>query len=168
MSIFNFEQSLARAEARLAADPSARRQRSDKGRLRLDSRLVRRLRELLLTQEKPAMREVRLSLARWAKTHRLRPPSRATLYNTLARIPGHRYRVADLPPAAAAALYNLDQETEVPGFQLAFACFNCGGTPAMSFAAGLPWLDLYQADLMRGWRPKSRGLLRAVRHVRRI
>jgi hypothetical protein len=50
----------------------------------------------------------------------------------------------------------------VPGHQLAFYCFDYGSLAAISFAAGLPWLDLYQARRMRGWRPRSFGLLAAV------
>jgi hypothetical protein len=50
----------------------------------------------------------------------------------------------------------------VPGHQLAFYCFNYGSLGAISYAAGLPWLDLYQARRMRGWRPRSFGLLLAV------
>lgn len=98
----------------------------------------------------------------------LRPPSRASLYNTFPRIEGHRYSIALLPDHVAAALYNLAPAGEVPGHQLAFHCFNYGSLPAISYAAGLPWLDLYQAARLRGWRPRSRGLLRAVMRGRRI
>jgi hypothetical protein len=45
---------------------------------------------------------------------------------------------------------------------VAFAAFNYGDVHAISFASGLPWLALYQADRVRGWRPKSHALLRAV------
>ena len=72
------------------------------------------------------------------------------------------YSVPELPVHVRDALYNLDLEGTVPGHQLAFYAFQYGDTRAMSFAAGLPWLDLYQADRMRGWRPRSHGLLRAV------
>ena len=39
---------------------------------------------------------------------------------------------------------------------------------ALSFAAGLPWICLHHAARMRGFRPKSRALLRAVLSFRRI
>jgi len=98
----------------------------------------------------------------------IKPPARASLYNTLARIEGHRYRMADLPGYVVQALYNLAPTGEVPGHQLAFYCFNYGSMPAISYAAGLPWLDLYQAMRGRGWRPRSRGLLAAVMRARGI
>ncbi|MCX6549893.1 MAG: hypothetical protein NTY02_02600, partial [Acidobacteria bacterium] len=98
----------------------------------------------------------------------LRPPARSSLYNTLARIEGHRYRVADLPGHVVRALYNLAITGDVPGHQLAFYCFNYGSMRAISYAAGLPWLDLYQALHVRGWRPRSRGLLAAVMRTRGI
>jgi hypothetical protein len=47
-----------------------------------------------------------------------------------------------------------------------FYCLNYGSLAAMSFAAGLPWLDLHQARHLRGWRPRSRGLLDAVLRAR--
>jgi hypothetical protein len=92
----------------------------------------------------------------------LKPPARATLYNALARLDGHLYTVSTLPTPAVEALYNIAPEGCVPGHQLAFYCFNYGSLSAISFAAGLPWLDLYQARRMRGWRPRSFGLLAAV------
>lgn len=98
----------------------------------------------------------------------LRPPSRATLYNALPRIEGRSYRVSHVPPAARDALYNLEPDARVPGRQLAFYCFNYGSLAAAGFAATLPWLDLYQAARLRGWRPRSRGLLEAVLLVRGI
>lgn len=98
----------------------------------------------------------------------LRPPSRAGLYNALSRIPGHTYRVELLPPHVREALYNLAPGGEVPGSQLVFYCFNYGSLAAASYAAGLPWLDLYQAMRLRGWRPRSRGLLRAALRTRGI
>jgi hypothetical protein len=66
------------------------------------------------------------------------------------------------------ALYNLGPTGQVPGHQLVFHAFQHGDTRAMSFAAGLPWLDLYQAQRMRGWRARSRGLLDAVMRRRGI
>jgi hypothetical protein len=93
-------------------------------------------------------------------------PARATLYACLGRVEPHRYRVAELPAAARRSLYNLGARARVPGHQLAFYCFNYGDLEAMSFAAGLPWLDLYQAARLGGWRPRSRGLLASVLGVR--
>ena len=98
----------------------------------------------------------------------MRAPSRATLYQLMATTPPASQSIAELPPAVRAALYNLSDSGEVPGHQLAFYCFNYGGIEAMSFAAGLPWLALYQAARMRGWRARSRGLLAAVLSARGI
>ena len=92
----------------------------------------------------------------------LKPPARASLYNGLARLDGHIYTVATLPRPVVEALYNIAPDGRVPGHQLAFYCFNHGSLSAISYAAGLPWLDLYQARRMRGWRPRSFGLLQAV------
>ena len=98
----------------------------------------------------------------------LRPPSRASLYNAFSSIDAHSYAIQSLPPAVIDVLYNLDPGGMVPGHQLAFYCFNYGTLAAVSYAAGLPWLDLYQARRLRGWRPRSRGLLQAVMRVRGI
>ena len=89
-------------------------------------------------------------------------PSRATLYKLVDRLPTATYRLADLPPAVQAALYNLGPDSEIPGHQLAFYCLNYGELAAVSFAAGLPWLALHQARKLPGFRLKSRGLLEAV------
>lgn len=78
------------------------------------------------------------------------------------------YRIEALKPAVRETLYNLPEAGDVPGHQLAFHCFNYGSTEAMSFAAGMPWLALFQAARLRGWRPRSRGLLEAVLKARRI
>ena len=95
-------------------------------------------------------------------------PSRATIYKLMATLPGKNYRKSELPPAVQSTLYNLVPESDVPGHQLAFYCFNYGDLAAISFAAGLPWLALYQALRMRGYRPKSRGLIESVARVRKI
>ena len=86
----------------------------------------------------------------------------------MARASAPSFAITDLPLAARETLYNLPQTGEVPGHQLAFYCLNYGGLDAISFAAGLPWLALYQADLLSGWRPRSRGLLKAIRRARSI
>jgi hypothetical protein len=83
-----------------------------------------------------------------------------------ARIEGHVYDISALPPHVREALYNLAPDGTVPGHQLAFYCFNHGSLAAASYAAGLPWLDLYQAARLRGWRPRSWGLLRAALRAR--
>jgi hypothetical protein len=98
----------------------------------------------------------------------LRTPSRASLYNALETIAGHSYAIRSLPPAVIETLYNLSPTGTVPGHQLAFYCLNDGSLDALSYAAGLPWLDLYQARRLRGWRPRSRGLLDAVMRVRGV
>jgi hypothetical protein len=112
------------------------------------------------------MTAVHRRLAEFCTRQGLRPPSRATLYNVLARIEGHVYDISALPPHVREALYNLAPDGTVPGHQLAFYCFNHGSLAAASYAAGLPWLDLYQAARLRGWRPRSRGLLRAALRAR--
>ena len=73
-----------------------------------------------------------------------------------------------MPPWVRGALYNFDDESLVPEAQIAFYCFNYGDLRAMSYAAGLPWLALYQAVRTPGWRPKSRGVALAVLRVRGI
>jgi hypothetical protein len=98
----------------------------------------------------------------------LRPPSRASLYKHLATLPTPTYRLAELPPAVRNALYNLGPDSSVSAHQVAFYCFNYGDLGAISFAAGLPWLALYQAQRLPGYRAKSRGLLDAVALVRGI
>jgi hypothetical protein len=114
------------------------------------------------------MAELQRRLADLCAARRVRPPARATLYNAFPRIEGHRYAVPALPAPVADALYNLGPGATVPGHQLAFHCFNYGSLPAVSFAAGLPWLDLYQARRLRGWRPRGRGLIDAVMRRRGI
>jgi len=90
------------------------------------------------------------------------------VYKLLATLPTPRYTVAGLPPSVRDALYNLTDDSEVPAHQLAFYCFNYGDLAATSFAAGLPWLALYQAARLPGYRPRSRGLLEAVMRARGI
>ena len=114
------------------------------------------------------MREMLAELARRCRDQGLTPPSRATVYKLMARLPVPRYRVADLPRAVQEALYNLDPESEVPGHQLASYCFEHGDLTAVSYAAGLPWLALWQALRLRGLRPRTRSLMEAVARARRI
>ena len=112
------------------------------------------------------MVDVLRQLGERCRSHGLEPPSRATVYKLLATLPTPVYRLAELPPAVQHALYNLAPDSQVPAHQVAFYCFNYGDLGAISFAAGLPWLALYQARRLPGHRSKSRGLLEAVMHVR--
>ena len=114
------------------------------------------------------MRAIQRELKRLCAEMGIKPPARSTLYELMARVPGPSYRVVDLPAHVRGTLYNLDPHGEVPGHQLAFYCLNYGGLEAASFAAGMPWLALYQAARLPGWRPGSRGLLEAILRVRGI
>jgi hypothetical protein len=126
------------------------------------------LERLLQQSDRPRVRAILARLAEVCAVHGLRPPARATIYQAFDQTPARSYRIADLPPAARETLYNLSPEGDVPGHQLAFYCLNYGGLDAISFAAGLPWLALHQAARLPGWRPRSRGLLEAIRRVRGI
>jgi hypothetical protein len=165
--MFELEETQRRAALRLDRI-STRRRRSDAGQSRLHALVIRELRRAVLRQDPPSMTRLQRQLVAACTSSGIKPPARASLYNTLARIEGHRYRMADLPGYVVQALYNLAPTGEVPGHQLAFYCFNYGSMPAISYAAGLPWLDLYQAMRGRGWRPRSRGLLAAVMRARGI
>ncbi len=114
------------------------------------------------------MRELVASLGSFCAARGLRRPSRAALYRLLERLPCHEYAAASLPPEVGQTLYNVALDQPVPGSQLAFHCFNYGGPRALSFAAGLPWLDLYQASRKPGWRPMSRSMFEAICRIRRI
>lgn len=168
MSSFDFEKSLQRAERRLGDRASSRRPRSDRGALRLPPEIDSALGELVAGQDRPGVVELQQRLA--PVCHRLgrRVPARGTIYKFLRQAPGRAYVVRELPPAAQAALYNLTADSVVPGPQLAFYCFNYGDLAAASFAAGLPWLALYQAAMLPGWRDRSRGLLEATLAARGI
>lgn len=170
MSIFELQDSIEKARRRLtkAAAIPGRRPRSDRGGSRLDPRVLSWLADELSGQEPPSIAGVRKLLATRCEEEGLRPPSRATVYKLLDRLPTGTYRVSELPAAARAALYNLDPSSEVPGHQLAFYCFNYGDLAAVSFAAGLPWLALHQALRLPGYRARSRGLAEAVARARGI
>ncbi len=114
------------------------------------------------------MREVLREVGERCHRGGLTAPSRATIYKLLLTLPGPEYRAGNLPESVQRALYNLAPESIVPGRQVAFYCFNYGDLPALSFAAGLPWIALYQALRMPGYRKKSRGLIEAVCAARRI
>ena len=161
------------SESQLHARPrldraSRRRRRSDAGRSRLPEFILAELRAAALGHDRPSMAAFQRRIADLCALAGRRPPARASLYNAFSRIQGHAYSVAELPTPIVETLYNLDPTGMVPGHQLAFYCFNHGSLSAVSFAAGLPWLDLYQARRARGWRPRSRGLLTAVMRARGI
>lgn len=114
------------------------------------------------------MKDLLVALDSCCRQAQLDPPSRATVYKLIGSLPCPTRRKRDLPEAVQAALYNLEPDSEIPLHQIAFCCFNYGDLQASCFAAGLPWLALYQARRMRGHRPKSRGLLDAAMRTRRI
>jgi hypothetical protein len=165
--MFDIKEAQRQAAGRLDR-ASPRRRRSDAGKPRLHKLVLGRLRRAALGQDPPSMTRLHRDISAACASSGIRPPARASLYNALYRIEGHRYRVTDLPGPVAEALYNLAPDGEVPGHQLAVHCFNFGSVAAISYAAGLPWLDLVQAARVRGWRPRSRGLLTAVLRARRI
>jgi hypothetical protein len=165
---FDLAESLKRAEERFGSAPPRRKRRSDRGRPRLPGEVLERLHELLSGQERLPVREITARLAEYCESHGLPTPARATIYQAMRRAPTACYRVGDLPAAVRQTLYNLADDTQVPGHQLAFHCLNYGGLEAASYAAGLPWLALYQAARLGGWRARSRGLLEAILRTRGI
>jgi hypothetical protein len=165
--MFDFMLSLRHADERLNR-ASKRRRRSDAGKSRLNPVVLAELRALVLGMERPSMLVVQRHIAEACRERGLRPPSRASLYNALSRLPGHTYHIPLLPRYIRETLYNLAPDAEVPGHQLVFYCLNYGSLAAASYASGLPWLDLYQAWHLRGWRPRSRGLLEAAMRQRGI
>jgi hypothetical protein len=167
-SPFDLTTSLERAESRLRAATPTRRRRSDTGKQRIEPAVARQLRRLLADDEYPKVESLLTELRRACRKRHLACPSRATVYKFIQSDPGKSYPAATLPAEVCDVLYNLSPEGTVPGAQLAFYCFNYGGLAALHFAAALPWLPLCQAYRMRGWRAKSRGLLRAVLVARGI
>ena len=173
MAMFKLDEALARAETRLAAYPlgsprRAPRHRSDRGRSRLEPAVLELLERLLQERERLPVRSILERLRERCTVLGLRPPARATIYEAIEQIPARGHRIEGLPEPVRQTLHNLAGTGEVPGRQLAFYCLNYGGLEAVSFAAGLPWLALHQASRMHGWRPRSRGLLEAIRRVRGI
>jgi hypothetical protein len=165
--MFDIDESQRQAKARFAR-LSNRKRRTDAGRSRLPAPVLAELRAAALGRERPSMADMHRRIATHCGTQGFRAPSRSCLYHALSTLQGHTYAVSKLPAPVVEALYNLAPDGSVPGHQLAFYCFNYGTIAAVSFAAGLPWLDLYQASHLRGWRPRSRGLLAAVMCVRGI
>jgi len=166
MAVFDLEQSLARAAERL--ERAARPRRSDAGQSRLPDPVQRRLNALLHGQERPRVRDLQRELRALCGRIGVRMPSRATIYNAIARCPPPRYLGRELPESVRCALYNVDLDREIDGSQVAFYAFNHGDLRAACWAAGMPWLALSHAARLPGWRPKSRGLLSAAMHRRHI
>lgn len=169
-SVFDVEGAFQRAAQRLGDVPQkrSRKPRSDRGRRRVAPAAERVLVELLSSHERLAMAVLLRELGAACRQVGTKPPSRATLYSYLATVRTPERQVRALPAAVQRALYNLERDSRVPEAQIAFYCFNYGELAAVSYAAGLPWLALYQARRMRGWRRRSRGLLEAVARVRKI
>lgn len=113
------------------------------------------------------MTTVHRDLAAFCRRRGLRVPSRSTVYNALRRVAPPSFDRDDLPDAVRRTLHNVGAGP-IPGHQVAFAAFNYGRVDALCWAAGLPWICLERADALRGWRPKSHALLRAVLFARGI
>jgi hypothetical protein len=166
----NIQETLEKAQKRLGSSTtvSLRKRRSDRGKSRMPSALIKKINTLISARERPRMRTLLAEIKKFCIKHKFPVPTRATIYSYIKKAPVPLYHPDQLPEQVKASLYNLDLNTPVPGHQLAFYCFNYGDLKATSYAAGLPWLPLYQAAHMRGFRPKSRGLLQAVLHKRGI
>jgi len=165
--MFDLGESQREAITRLSRT-STRQRRSDAGRSRLPPVVLAEIRSLILGMERPPMVAIQRHIANVCAERGLKTPSRATLYAALLRIPGNEYDVPGLPRHVRESLYNVAPTATLPGHQLAFYGFNYGSLAAASYAAGLPWLDLYQAARLRGWRPRSFGLLMAAMRARGI
>lgn len=164
MSAFDLDASIRRAEKRLGR--SVRKVRSDRGRARLDPGVIECLVEVLGGQDQPSGRELLGELEKRCVHRGLDVPSRATVYKMMKTLVCGKRRMADLPPAVRAALYNVAEDADVPEHLIVFHCFNHGDLAAISYASGMPWLALYQAARMRGFRARSRGLLGSVLRTR--
>lgn len=168
-SIFDLQRSFDRARQRLALTRiEGRKRRSDRGQFRLDEDVANHLRGLLSGDDYPGFKAIFRDLRQFCAKNKRVCPSRATVYKFMQRDPGRSYLRTSLPPQVSEALYNLAPGAIIPGAQLAFYCFNYGSLAAIHFAAGLPWLALHQAVQLRGWRPQSYGLLKAVLYTRKI
>jgi hypothetical protein len=165
MKSFDLANSLERAKIRLGdaeREAKPRRSRSDRGQSRLAEPLRDFLNGMLAGMDRPRFLDIEAAVARFSKDRGFPCPSKATLYHYLAIAPLPVFEFGVLPPAVRGSLYNLTEGAKVPAHQVVFAAFNYGDAAAISFAAGLPWLALYQANRVRGWRPKSHALLLAV------
>lgn len=166
----NIQDSILKAERRLAGNTaiSTRKRRSDRGKSRLPVNLIKKLNHLLSSQNRPTMSELLRGIKEYCLKKNYSIPARCTIYNFMERAPVPLYLPAQLPGHVRQSLYNLDLSNPIPGHQLVFYCINYGDLRAVCFAASLPWLSLYQASRMRGFRPKSRGLLESVLRKRGI
>ncbi len=144
-----------------------RRGRSDRGRSRLDPAVEKQLHRLLRPRDyaRPGASEVSRGLAEFCRHSGRRVPARSTVYNAVNRLPPIVYAREALPASVTRTLHNIGG-VRIAGRQIVFAAFNYGDTEAISYASTLPWSCLWAAAQMRGWRPKSLTLLRAVMHRR--
>ena len=165
--MFDLKTSLKNAALRFSRT-SERQRRSDAGKSRLDPSMQRELADLLRAHDRPSISAIVARLNSRARALRVRVPSRASIYNFMPRCPPHHYAIGGLPDAVCASLYNLGPSGRISGPHVVFYAFQHGELRAISFASGLPWIDLYLADRMRGWRTHSQGLLRAVLKYRGI
>lgn len=159
--------SFERAKKRFGGKPP-RKPRQDRGQPRLHPAVASRLEDLLQSHARVPVRTILKDLGAFCEARGLRCPARATIYARMAQSQSRTYAVVDLPVPVRETLYNLGDDALVPGHQLVFHCLNYGGISAVSFAAGLPWLALHQAARLRGWRPRSKGLLEAICRARGI
>lgn len=160
---------MEKARQRLAhVRVSRRKRRTDQGQFRMAALVAAHLRKLLARDDYPGFSKIFSALEIFCQDNKLTFPSRATIYKFMRQDPGRRYLIQKLPHEVQAALYNQAPRGRITGAQLVFYCFNYGNLAAISFAASLPWLALYQAVKIRGWRPKSLGLLKAVLTARKI
>jgi hypothetical protein len=167
MSDFNLLGSLDEAKKRFSSR-AVRPTRSDAGRPRMSPKVQRIVESLLCGQERPAMRDLLAQIGERCRDCGEHCPSRATVYTCLSHASGPTYAVRELPTNVRASLYNIGDNAVVSGRQLAFYLFNYGDAQSLSFASGMPWLCLYQAERLRGFRNKSHALLRAIVRARRI
>lgn len=170
MSLPSLKDSISQAIKRFGDAPSQcrHRPRSDRGKMRLGPKVQDILIGLLADQERPSMRDLLRALEERCQTRGCKFPSRASVYHFLEKVVVHQFSISDLPKTVQACLFNLDPEGEIPGHQLVFYLINYGELPELCYAAGMPWIDLYQALRLRGYRPKRRGLLEAIALLRRI
>jgi len=120
------------------------------------------LSQLLGGYARPKTRDILDKLHRFCTRRGYKVPSKATVYNYMKKSVVHQYDWDVLSPSVQCAMYNLDSSAVIPGHQAVFYALNYGDVAAISFAAGCPWIDLYQADKVPGWRPKSHALLKAI------
>ncbi len=166
MSLSDLNSSFKNAEARIVK--RKRSKRWDSGHSRFPKPVQKKLRNLLLTYDRPSMTKLMKDLSTFCDKNQLPCPSRASIYNFAKHVPANTYDPAQLQEDIRATLYNLDDQTRIPGHQLVYYAFHYGTLRAVSQASGLPWIDLYQASFLPAWRPKSRCLLEAVLRARGI